>query len=735
MKFARQCTMLFLLWGLISGCVSPSPTTLPDPTTPPLESSTEPIATTDAMSQTYDMNGMAVHLNTTFPQAPASMNIYQVNNETLATVESVRSLAAQFKMNGEIYELNQQSGISGSVLAGDKEYLLVDGNRQLWVRSDKYFSYIPDSVSRNYNLFIPVPSDAEDMVYEFMLEFGFEFPYLPEQAGLYSYAALALSPDGFSLRYGGMQFNGFQFYFDKNGIALVTASLLNYEPTASMEIISAEEAFQKFLNPTDEFGYPQFGYLSSGEGNGFFMVGDKILKQEDFRRWTHVRPFDEMVTLNGSLSSSGRSVNGGPPLILFEGYTVTGNVGDIPENMPWVYVEVQGQFHNVNGVKTFELESWKKSDVYEELISGTLQRDGDQFILEDANGKIYILQDVPDEIPLPMEYAFAHGITRGKVFDWNFIDNTGGGGGGGGGGGPSGFYKINFSGTPVTFPTPTPLPPMPEPVLEPVAALRGSLYVSATVWNDEISKYSFLFLPYDEKIGGVYFFLGGNLDESLAKLQNRPVDLWGKIDSASGQIIVDRYENPFPDLEFQVISGSQRLESVDGQDVTIITADDENKYIVLTATGAPAPVQSTDPVFVPGSNDPSSIPSPNAENFLYEGLIVPGETLYGYQGIRVFHSVPGTINGKPNLLEITSNQPDLLSQPLPPTSMNIEKVELVYFSPDNLYSVVQASDNPIYVQPAWRFYGHYDDGSSFEILIQALKPEYLLPEVDPATGP
>jgi hypothetical protein len=31
----------------------------------------------------------------------------------------------------------------------------------------------------------------------------------------------------------------------------------------------------------------------------------------------------------------------------------------------------------------------------------------------------------------------------------------------------------------------------------------------------------------------------------------------------------------------------------------------------------------------------------------------------------------------------------------------------------------------------WRFYGHYDTGGEFEAIVQALKEEFLLPELAP----
>jgi hypothetical protein len=727
-KSAAYLLVTLLLALTLNACGAKPMEVVPAIQDTPIVAATD-VATATPEKQTYEANGMTIYLNVEFPQTPATMEVYTAHDEQLATVESVRALAKQFKMNGPIYELDMQSGIPGGMLGSEKEYLVVDGNQQLRVRSDKYFTYTPNYVSRTSNLFIPNPPDAEVAIKEFMQAYGFDSAYRIEQSDIFSYAALWLSPDGFDLRYGSMQFNGLRFYFDKNGIAQVDANLLDYDQTASMNIISAEEAFQKYLDADNPYGYFQ-----SGGGGGFSMVGDKIIKPEDFKKWTRVRPLDESLTYNGYLSSTGKSVDGGAPFILLDGYSVVGNVSDIPENIQSTYIEARGQFHAVNGVKTFELESWKKYGGFEERISGTLRHEGDQFILDSLDGKKYLLQDVPADISLPMEYAFISGVTRGDIFDWQTIDN-GGGGVGGGGGGEIGFYKINFSGTPVPFPAPTPATATPEPVLKSVEGLRGTLQVNLFPQMDGSQRVNYVFLPYDGEYSGMYLHLQGIVDDTIKNYHNRPIDIWGTVDVSNGQIMVDRYENPFPDLKFEAVNGSQKLETVEGQPVTLVTAKDGVKYIVLRTFGAPEAMQLSDPAFVPDPNSPASVPSPNADNVIYEALIVPGETLLGYPGMRVFNSAPGMVDGKPKTMSIMNVLPNILPGPPPPTSMTIEKIELAYFAPDRRYSNSQASSAPVYVQPVWRFYGHYNDGNAFEILIQALKPEYLLPEVDAATTP
>jgi hypothetical protein len=67
----------------------------------------------------------------------------------------------------------------------------------------------------------------------------------------------------------------------------------------------------------------------------------------------------------------------------------------------------------------------------------------------------------------------------------------------------------------------------------------------------------------------------------------------------------------------------------------------------------------------------------------------------------------------------------------------IDRVELAYYVSNPYYQVNDPnySQRSPYIQPVWHFSGHYQDGSGFDVLIQALKQEFLLPELAPHTGP
>jgi hypothetical protein len=55
----------------------------------------------------------------------------------------------------------------------------------------------------------------------------------------------------------------------------------------------------------------------------------------------------------------------------------------------------------------------------------------------------------------------------------------------------------------------------------------------------------------------------------------------------------------------------------------------------------------------------------------------------------------------------------------------IDQIELVYYTTDPRYAAPDSLGAPAYAQPAWRFSGRFEDGSTFVILVQALSAQYL----------
>jgi hypothetical protein len=398
------------------------------------------------------------------------------------------------------------------------------------------------------------------------------------------------------------------------------------------------------------------------------------------------------------------------------------------------FIEATGQFHSEDGVKTFVMESWKPYEGHEEGVQGSIQGEGNQVVMTTAEGLRFILPDFPTDLVLPVNNMYVVGVTRGDVFEWKSIDNRmQGGGGGGGGGGSGGFYKINLTGIPVPIPTPAPLEESPQtipPDVQLIEGLRGILSINIYQQADgtERTQYGFLSNPADYSYG--YILLEGDALQDLRNFHNRPVDIWGQADRINENgvpvVKVERFEVPFPDLQFQLVRGTQKIVNLDGQPATLFAAENGTTYVQL---------------FVDGTAGESLI-GKEGDPVILEALAIPDETFGGYPGLRVFGGGPAAdpITGDRFEMSITADKPMVIPEELsrtgsiPPTA-SIENVELVYFIPDQRYLVPDSASEPSYLQPIWRFSGHYSNGDEFEILVQALKDQFLLPEIQDMLPP
>ncbi len=78
--------------------------------------------------------------------------------------------------------------------------------------------------------------------------------------------------------------------------------------------------------------------------------------------------------------------------------------------------------------------------------------------------------------------------------------------------------------------------------------------------------------------------------------------------------------------------------------------------------------------------------------------------------------------------EITSDDVWVNEQAAPQGGrLIIERVELAYRANDMRFGPYDPSSGPLYIQPVWSFYGHYEDGRELQFQVQALRDEYLKP--------
>jgi LysM repeat protein len=505
--------------------------------------------------------------------------------------------------------------------------------------------------------------------------------------------------------------------------------------------------------------------------------------------WSRTYPDNETITIFGQPAYYPSAQAGQPPYLGIGTFTVSGNTGGLESADPANYIEATGQFITENGIRKFKVDSWKVTDAAETYLTGSLRQDGDRILLtsEDGSGD-YVIEDAPSDLPLdtpPDSPAAVHGFLKDGRLSWDTIEYYphGSGGGGGGGGSGTGFYKLNLSGTPVLFDTPTPQPSTspyeytvvegdtcasiansfnisissmisenhlssdcllsvgqalkitvpasaPSIVGQRLEALRGILMVIIHKQADGSQRMEYGLYP---SPGGPLFYakLQGADLQKLEAYHNRPVDIWGTVtgvdQNGMPEIQLERFEIPYPDLKFQILNGTQKVVELEGERVGLFTTSDGNTYVQLTSVGTPD----------------ITILGTEGSDILLETLAIPGESFGGYPALRVFDGsmAVNPKDGQPTEFTGSADKFNIIDESVQPGTENyvppeltIEGVELVYYVPDSRNRRQSASTEP-YLQPAWRFYGHYSDGSEVEFLVQALKQEFLLPEIEPYTGP
>ena len=756
-------TGLALIWTIQNLVPRPQPASNQTPsvgeTSTPSSDATIQDATPDPNRPGYDFRGAKLTLDVALPDSPAQANLYKLNVSQPASAEYARSLADQFGIQGEVYTIERQ-------YPPQPGFMVTDGKQRLEVFGLNNYSYTSDMVnsSRYYNGF---PSEnAETIISDYLSSHGLDYPYRLAESDLFGgYTLQQISPDGLPMQFESLSQPSMRITLDSEGnILTVMATMMNYEPApvGSYDIISAEEALQMVLDDTLPAGKIE---SSAGGSSGDFVPP---------QMWYRDYPDDQTVTIFGNVSSS-QSVDPGKPAIVFiDAVSVTGNTAGMEALEFYTFVTATGQFVMDGDVRKFNVETWNAEGM-SSYLSGTVRREGEQFIFTEAGiDAQYSIIDSPADLPLDIDpekslISIDGMLVDGKI-DWRSItyypDSSQMGGGGGGGG--MGFYQLNLSGTPIPFPTATPMGQGYTPAeiasflrysvqdgdtLSQIAATYnvpvddivqinylpdasniyvgqmlvipgvpgptrmdgepGTLVVNLFVKPDGRQRAAYSFMSEKEKI---YYGLNGDNLETLQKLNGLPIRVWGNITyDQYGQpsVTVEKFEELYPGLQFQVLSGTQATKEVNGESLVLFTSNGVT-YVQMGDTGSYA-----DGNFLSDS-----------EEIIIEGLLVPDETYAGYPTIRLFQISQATVPATGERFEFPRSASTLEPMPDPYGNSDqfttpdvvIEKVELVYYATN--------TGTNDYIQPAWHFQGRFSDGTVFDVLIQALRQEYLSPEID-----
>ncbi|HEX5836430.1 MAG TPA: LysM peptidoglycan-binding domain-containing protein, partial [Anaerolineales bacterium] len=666
-----------LSWSIRSLIPAPQPANDSTPVTPVLgtpspEAEVPPEINSTPVPQEggFDWRQTKLYLSVPLPVSPAEAKIYELKVEEPATIETALELASRFGIQGEVYQLPGR-------VPGTFGYMVTDGKQRLYVQSNLKFDYYADYGTYSFmsgNKAITV-EQAAPLVDAFLKAHGLDLAYqlVDPQINPGLFYVLPLSPDGIPVYHDYNIPARLEVTIDESGqVILMTSYQVAFEETGTFGIRSVEDAFQQVLGQ------------SNGMQNGILEIMRSAGRPE-MGFWSRTYPDNHLLTLYGQPAFYSSAQPGGAPFIGIGQFTATGDTTGIESIDRTTYIEATGQFILENGIRKFNVESWKVADQAESYLSGTLRQDGDRVILtaDDGSGE-YIIPDAPADLPLetkiPDEFLAVSGFVVDGRVEWNSIQySPSGSGGGGGGGSGAGFYQLNLSGTPVPFSEPASQPApglganiytvmegdtlaaiastygisidellqangLTEPVISvdqqliipppgshtsnplvrtKLENLRGLFTVTIYRQADGTESKEYSFIGKDGETN-YFFVLNGDSLAELEKYHHRPLNVWVTIQSADsfGNLVarLDRVEVPFPDLQFQILRGTQRTEVIDGQPVELFTTEDGTTYVELSPSG----------------DIGSSIMGTPGDIVLHEALTIPDETYGGYPTIRIF---------------------------------------------------------------------------------------------------
>jgi LysM repeat protein len=669
---------LLMVWSIQNLIPAPQPADDGAPTqdsmllTPTIEVTEDNAATPIPDGKSFDYRGAKLILNAPLPDSPGQANVYNLLDSQPPTEEYARSLANQFGIEGEVYVTNGKNTDPSDTSA----FMVTDGKQQLVVYSENDFTYTSDMVENSHNYNGVSVENAEPSIREYLSNHGFDFDYSFEESELFGGHGLKqLSPDGLPIedaRYP----HAMHITFNENGgdILSLNATMLNYDsaPLGTFGIISAKEALQHVLDDTLPAG--KIESASSSPAANFTPP----------QTWHYEYPDNQVVTLYGNVAVN-RAIDQTKPAVIFINYVpVIGSTDGMDTLEPYAFVQATGRFIVENGVRKFNVEMWDE-DVEQAYVSGFAHRKGEQIIFTTGgeSSSEYTLVDPPADLPLdtpfPESELYGIGAVLDGQFYWTsiqfFADSSKMGGGGGGGGGGISFYQLNLSGTPIPIPTPTQptysaaelagflrytvqagdtlqqiaakynvsvedilhanyiqeeslcigcslvIPGVPGPIH--LDGERGIVQVMIYEKPDGRQRTQYMFTP--EKDPASYELKGSDL-EALQNLANRPLTIWGDIsidETGMYFLNVEKYEALYPDLQFQVLTGTQEIKEIEGQQIVFFNTGGTN-YVQLVPSGGGYP-----------SN--YMVPPEYMGEVNIEALQVPGETYAGYPALRVFN--------------------------------------------------------------------------------------------------
>lgn len=668
------------------------------PSLPTEALSSTPVSTVYVLSVGPDYDFV---LQTNWPASPTEAAVYQQVEPEKLTIENARAVAAKLGLNGEVYKAPY--GNPGSL-----SYLVQDGTRSVTFYNSPASYYYQSTNS--FNIPFPncqppcLPVESKGMLIDFLnqhglLDFQATSQSLPSQPTTEQLIQLI---DGRPLVYSQPANQGEALFSASGEVMRLDVDPVKVTEVARLPILTAQQAWEQAI--------------TSQSINGL-NLSTRSIPPTDLRIWNRTHPLDQRVEMFGYVTSYPAAEAGKPPLILFDGYPASGNtqgMADLDPNNP--FVQVWGTFQDDRqGGRSLQVDGWQISPFPTQALTGTIQMQGDKaYIL--TNGRSLLLPDMPADLPQDQPLHISGVVLEQPepTIEWTSISNQFGGGGGGGGALWADVY-LNGATNPLPTAVPTAVPP--DLTGQRLDGVQGRPIVFIHQYSDGSTRVEVI-LNADPNQGHPQedtFYLEGPGIAGIEAYHNLPIRVWGVISETRGytqKVNVERVEPVYPGVTVQAWLGKFEKASLEGKDVLLFTNSDGVQYVLNSSIENPGQDNGNAP------GDPVVV----------DGYLLPDKTLGGYPVINDY-----AVNAAPGMQSLS----DYHSMSLKPLIIpevgkagsrriaTVTKIELAYYTDEPRYSNREPGMPLPFVQPVWRFTGTYDDGASFELIVQALNPQYL----------
>jgi hypothetical protein len=706
---------------------SPAPSQPAPPT--PLPSSPPP---TPMTSSTSLFPKAQFVLGSSLPDSPKSLPIYVQELPEPASAESVAQTAARLGLDAPVYQMQGEGQ--------DPVFNVSDGYDMLTFAygTSEIFSYwkdYPDVLSENGEP--PSFDQASAAATAYLQERGLlDMPYrvepIPQKPGGVHFVRLL---DGLPLIYG----IGYSPSLVDLEVVVgpdLKVKELNYAvrhftQESEVPILSAQQAWDRFLESQD--------------GSLLRYAINPPDQASTLQSWTRQYPSGQLVHLYGYAEALTSASPGSAPLVSLDNYPVTGDQAQAlaDPSLRSRFLHTWGQLvQDAQGRPSFQIQGWELSPFEDLYLDGQIERQGDQAWLVSDQGR-YILPDLPAEVPAG-ESASVRGVESvpGEL-DWSLVttgqpassgysrsDTCGGGGGGGGGqdigGGNFAVLQLSQSSDSQTSSAPTGLPAPYKPG-DRVEGAAGRVVAVQHIYPNgrQVLEVSLSGDPVGDLSGWSASLSGPNIGD-LVQYQGLPMRIWGTVSEIGPDgwpvIEVERFEEVYTGLRFQAWLGTWQPVELGGKQVLLFTDADGQQYILSHSIS-----YGTDAAI-----------GRQGDRVIIEGLAIPGKTFGGYPVID--ESGGSMAEGRSDLngyqlssgnIHVWDESGSSEAQAAQVEGRGIvENVDLVYAAASLQRCGGNRETDPeqapwLYVQPVWRFTGHFEDGRTFEIQVQALPDQYV----------